>query len=434
MKRILITLNILCLALSSAFAQSATTSFYVDGIKVIFKPTVKDMVNVRMFFRGGVSNYSASQAGIENFALAATTECGTKKYDGNVFRDKADKYSINIGSESTYDYGDIQMQCVAQYLNEGWDLFTEAVVNPVFDAGEVELLRNKVQAAVRQVQSDPDKHADQLMIENAFAGTPYQVDPNGTDETLDKLTAANLKAYYKSILNKKQLFIVVAGKISKEELVKKIHASFAKLPSKTYTPPVYRTPVWKDYKVLTEKRSLSTNYINAIMNSPPVTSRDYVPYELGISVLSGSLFSDLRTSLNLSYDPGAESVMRKMPYTSMSVSTNQPKAAVQEMVKVLNLVKEYGVSEEGLKQLKSSYITTNFIKLQSTSAITGSLGEAEIYGGWEKAEQLPDIINKVTVAQIDAALNKYIVGLRWAYLGNGDQAASTADAFKEVIK
>jgi zinc protease len=433
MKKILIT-AILCLAVRVVFAQAATTAFYVDGIKVIFKPTVKEMINARVYFKGGVSNYTANNAGIENFALSATTECGTKKYTGDAFRDTADNNSINIGSESTYDYGDIQMQCISKYFDQGWDLFAEAVVNPVFDAGQLELLRNKVQAGVAQMQSDPDKYIERLMIKNAFTGTAYETDPNGTAETLSRFTAADLKAYYKSILNKNQIFIVVAGKISKQELIAKIHASFAGLPSRPYTPPVYKTPVWNDYKVFVEKRDISTNYISAIMNSPQVASPDYVPFELGISVLSGSLFSDLRSQLNLSYDPGADAVMRKMPYSTMTVSTTRPKEAAQELVKVLKLVKQYGISAEGLKQLKSSYITTNYMKQQSTSAVTGNLGEAEIYGGWETAEQLPERINAVTVAQIDAALNKYLVGLRWTYLGNAAQADEAAEAFKGTTK
>jgi zinc protease len=434
MKKLLLTLTILCAALTTVFAQSATTSFDVDGIKVIFKPTVKEIINVRVYFKGGVTNYPASQAGIESFTLSAISQCGTKKYDANAFRNLADNYSIEIGADATYDYGVVEMECVSQYLNYGWDLFANAIVNPVFDPNEVELLRNKILAGERQASTDPDKRSDQLILQNAFAGTPYATDPNGTEETLSKFTADDLRAYYKSILNKNQMFIVVAGKISKEELVAKIHASFANLPSRPYQAPHLHAPLWNDYKVLIEKRDLSTNYINAIMNSPPVYSPDYVPYRLAISVLAGSLFSDLRTDLNLGYDPGAESVMRKMPYATMSISTTQPTQAVHEMVKILNLVRQYGVSERGLKQLKSSYITTSYITQQSTSAITGALGEAEIFGGWETAEQLPALIDRVTIQQIDNAINEYVVGLRWSYLGNADQAADAKGAFSEQVK
>jgi zinc protease len=434
MKKILITVLFLCGRLYSALAQSETTSFDVDGIKVIFKPTLKEIINVRMFYRGGVTNYPAGQAGIESFALEATNDCGTKKYNANIYRDRADKYGIDIGSEAEYDYGNIQMQCVTKYFNEGWDLFTESITNPVFDAGEVELLRSKIVAKVRDQQSNPDKRVEQLILQNAFEGTPYATDPNGTDEVLSKLTAGDLKNYYSSILNKNRMFIVVAGKISKAELIAKIKASFSTLPSKPYTAVTLKEPIWNDYRMVKEDRNLSTNYLNAIMNAPTFNSADYIPYRVGISALGGSLFAELRTRLNLSYDPGTYSVMQQMPYGIMFVSTTDPKEAVQAINRQVKKVLSHGLSPEGLQRIKSSFITTNYIKQQSTASITGSLGIAEVLGGWQIADDLPKSIEKVTVDQINQAMYKYIVGLRWSYLGDPAKATEAANAFKEVIR
>ncbi|HEY9196108.1 MAG TPA: pitrilysin family protein [Mucilaginibacter sp.] len=434
MKKIIITLSILFSGLYTASAQTEATSFDVDGIKVIFRPTLKEIINVRMFYRGGVTNYPASQAGIESFALEATGECGTKKYSGNVYRDLADKYGINVGSEAEYDYGDIQMECVSKYFNQGWDLFAEAVMNPVFDAGEVELLRSKVVAKVREEQSNPDKRAEQLVLQNAFEGTPYATDPDGTDEVLNKLTAADLKNYYSSILNKNRMFIVVAGKISKEALIAKIKASFAGLPSKPYTPIKLQEPLWNDYRLVKENRSLQTNYINGIVNSPSFSSAEYIPYRIGISALGGSLFSELRTRLNLSYDPGTYSVMQLMPYGVMYVSTTNPKEAVMAINRQVKKVLSYGLSTEGLERIKNSFITTNYIKQQSTSSITGSLGLAEVLGGWQIAEELPKAIQKVTVDEINQAMSKYITGIRWSYLGDPQKAAEAENAFKLPVR
>jgi len=434
MRKLLTTIFILLSAVPVVFAQLQTTSFDVDGIKVIFKPTVKEIINVRMFYRGGVANYPTSQAGIESFALRATTECGTQKYNGNAFKDRADKYDVLIGANEEFDYGDIGMECISKFFNEGWDLFADAVVNPVFEENEIQLLRNKLIGKIRSEETDPDKRSDQLILKNAFEGTPYAVDPDGSEENISKFTAADLSAYYHSLLNKNRMFIVVAGKISKEQLIAKIKSSFANLPAKPYTPSSYSEPVWNDYKVLTEGRELSTNYINGIMNSPPVNSTDYIPFSVGISALSGSLYSELRTRLNLSYDPGANSVMRKMPYALMFISTTSPKDAIPVMVATLNLIKHNNLTNSGLRHLKSSYITNNYIKQQSSSAITESLGQAEIFGGWEMAEQLPDLIDKVTVEQIKTVMNKYVTGLRWSYLGNRSQADEAEDTFKIEVR
>lgn len=44
-------------------AQSNTaSSFMVNDIKVIYKPTNKDIIQVSLYFRGGVGNYPAEKS------------------------------------------------------------------------------------------------------------------------------------------------------------------------------------------------------------------------------------------------------------------------------------------------------------------------------------------------------------------------------------
>ena len=100
MKKLLllfISVNTIFLPVS---AQQKTTAFEVEGIKVIFKPTVKNVISVRLFYRGGVANYLADNAGIEEFALKAAVDCGTQKYTANAYRDKTDKYGVVISAAS----------------------------------------------------------------------------------------------------------------------------------------------------------------------------------------------------------------------------------------------------------------------------------------------------------------------------------------------
>ena len=45
--------------------------------------------------------------------------------------------------------------------------------------------------------------------------TPYTTPPEGTEQTVNKLTGDDLKRYYISLLNKNKIFIVAAGNITK---------------------------------------------------------------------------------------------------------------------------------------------------------------------------------------------------------------------------
>lgn len=418
---------------SSVCAQSSTSSFDVDGIKVIYKPTVKEIINVSMYFRGGVSNYASSKAGIEDMALSATAECGTKKYNKNKFKDIEDEYGINVVGGSEYDYGAIRLNCLSKYFNQGWDLFSEAINNPTFDARELELIKTKLVSAIKSGQSQPDKYIEDMAVKSAYQNTAYAYPPAGTEATIGNFTQQDIINYYKQILNKNQLFLVVVGKISKEELVQKIRTSFASLPAKPYAPKNLQLESFVQNALVTEDRELATNYIMGIMNAPKMTSEDYVPYRLAISILSGRLFNEIRTKKNLSYDPGAITTNLLMPYANMSVSTTDPKAAVAIMVEQVKRLKNTQITEESLNYLKGSYITNNYMKQESSAAIASNLGLAEIMGNWQLADELTEKVQAATPKQIQQAAINYISGIRWAYLGNVAQAQAASKEFNLVV-
>jgi len=414
------------------FAQGAT-SFTVAGIKVILKPTNKEVIDVNMYYRGGVANYPSSKAGLENLALAATTEAGTKKYSANAFRDKADTYGIDLGGSSNYDYGQISMTCISRFFTQGWDLFANAVTSPVFDPREVDMLKEKVISGIKQSESDPDDRIEQLTMQNAFAGTAYATNPSGEETTLSKITAAELKSYYyNTLLNKNRMFIVVVGKVTKDEISKKILASFAALPAKSYKPAVLPGPK-ETGKLLVEQRELATNYITASIDAPKLNSPDYLPFRLAISHLSNRLFREIRTKRNLSYAPYAYATTRLMPFAVMYVSTTEPKASAEVMLEQLKDLRDNGFSEEEMLSGKSNFITSNYMKEESSSAIASALGNAEILGDWRFADQAAERINKVTLKEMNDVLKKYINTIRWTFLGDQKLANENAAVFKSKI-
>jgi zinc protease len=420
MKRILLTVIILFTGLTAIWAQGQTTAFDVGGIKVIFKPTLKNVINVRLYYRGGVTNYPTNQAGIEDIALNAATQCGTKSYKANAFRDTADKYGILMYGTSYYDYGFIQVNCISQYFDKGWDLFTEAVINPAFDAEELKLLKGKEITALKGYLGNPDDRLYELQMRNAFAGTAYRTNPNGTEETINSFTADDLKAYYNRLLNKNRMFMVVVGNITKEQLYQKILTAFEHIKATPYTTPELAAPLWNDNKLMVEQRELKSNYVGAIMNSPDFTSNDYVPFRMAVAGLSGNLYSYLRSERNLSFDPHASTSSLRMPYTVMSASTTNPQQVISGMMNILKNIKRTGYNEEWLQHIKNVYITQNYINDQSAAQITNSLGLAEVLGNWHYADDFPQLVKMVTVEQVNNAINNYIVGMRWNYVGNVD--------------
>jgi len=435
MKRFLIFY--LCTAFAAVVnAQTnAATTFDVDGIKVIYKPTVKDIVNVSIYFKGGVTNYAASTAGIENLAINGATQCGTKKYAKDAFNDKADAYGINVYGSAGKDNANIGLYCISKYFNEGWDLLAEAAKNPVFDEGEFNKMKQKVLSGIKQTQSSPDGMLNLMVMENVFAGTPYAINPQGIDSIVTVLTATDAKDYYyKTLLNKARMFIVVVGNVSKADITAKIHAAFADVPTLLYQKRIMPPPVITGNSTNIVERQLATNYIMGAMNAPAYSSPDYIPNRLAFSALYDKLFTEVRTRRNLSYAPSASVRTGIMPYSFLYVTTTDPKAAVEVMANVVNDYKKNGFSQKDLSNEKAAFITSNYMKEESTNAIAASYGNAETFGNWKLADEFPDMINKTTAAEMSNAFKKYITGIKWNYLGDTTKADEAKEAFNIALQ
>lgn len=418
MKRYLIV-TLLSFSFCHLFAQSNTVSFDVNGLKVILRPTQKETVSMRMYYRGGVTNHTPAQIGIENLALSAAASCGTKNYTLSDYHELADEYGIEILGGSRKDFGMIEMNCINKYADQGWKLFKDAIVNPSFDPAEFQHEKEKMISAVFARQSNPESRIDQMSSSALFSGSSYSLDPLGTDKTIKGFTADSVKNYYHEVLlNKNRMYLVVAGNISKEELEKKVLEGFGTLKAKPYKPVVYEQKALEGERLLTEDRALATNYLSRVMNAPLLNSPDYYPFSLGIDALNGIMFYEIRTRQGLSYAPGAKIKLQQMPYTSMFVSTTQPGKALTAMVNVYKRIVSGDYNPGFLEDMKKGYRNQYYAEQESSNSIVENLGEAEALGGYELYEDKLEIISKIKVEDVQTALKKYLKGGIWVYLGD----------------
>lgn len=425
MKRFLLT-PVFLLFLLPLKAQHKAIDFTVNGLKVILRPTEKETVSIRMFYRGGVMNYAPEQAGIENMALTAAATGGSKKYSAADYKELNDEFGIEIQGSSGTDYGTITMDCISKYLDKGWNFFADAVANPVFEQQEFQSSKEKTIARIHSQNADPESRIEKLSMSAIFQDSPYSTDPTGTEEIVTNFRIKQIKDYYyQTLLNKNRMFLVVAGKITREELEKKIMASLSSIPEAPYTPPVYDQKLMAGEKLLTEQRDLATNYMSCVMNAPPMNKPDYLPFMLSINALSSHLFYELRTKQSLSYSPGATTKSLQIPYMSMYVSTTQPAKAYQAIITVYKSMRSNLFSQSLLDDIKKNHKRTYYRHQESSSAIVEDLGKAEIFGDYKIEENKIASINKVSLQDMLNAINRYLKGAIWIYLGD-EQAGKAA--------
>src|SRR5687767_10464713 len=127
---LLVVVFVFTTSFTSLQPEDKAKEFTVNGLKVILKPSIKEIISVRFFIKGGTANYTKEQEGIESLALAVAVEGGTKQLNKTEFATAAEKIGTSIGFSTSYDYSEISMSCVSEFWDPSWKLFADVITQP----------------------------------------------------------------------------------------------------------------------------------------------------------------------------------------------------------------------------------------------------------------------------------------------------------------
>lgn len=409
--------------------EVSITEFNVGGIKVLFKPSSKEIISARLFIRGGTANYTKEKEGIESLALAVATEGGTSRHDMTAFATAKDKIGAEIGYSSDYDYSQISVSCVGQYWNASWDLFAEAINQPLFDTKGFDLIKGRMVSGAKEREADPDSYVETKSMELSYAGGNYAKSPGGTVKSLEALTQDDIKAHYRRVVNKNNVFLVVVGNLTEADIRAKVTAAFGGLAAGTTAPAEAKTEIQPGVNI--ENRDIATNYILGTMTLPALNQADAVPMRVAMAIMGDKFFVELRTKRSLTYAPQAyfNTSPSKNPHAVFYASSTKPKEALQVMIDQINDVKNNGFKEKELKDKKEEFLTGYYSRLETNGAQSLSIGANEVSGSWKNFESFMSSVEKVTVADMNRVFKKYSNSINWMYLGKESEV--TKDDFKQ---
>ncbi len=435
MKKIIVSIfsAAVLLVTSTGMAQTKNKveEIMVDGFKVIYKPTSNQIVSVRLFIKGGTSNYTKEQEGIENLMLDLITTSGTTKYPKSEYNRLLDKMGSTIGGNSGLDFGNIALNCVNRNFENSWSIFDEVINAPIFDEAEFKKQREAMVSNIQQEKSDPDSYLTEMAMNDAFANLNYDKNTNGSEESLNKLSLEDLKNHYKRVMNKKQTFLVVVGKIDKAQLIEKVKKLTKSMPEGNYVPAKQTMLTINKSTLNTEERKIATNYIRGVMNGAAYGTDEQYAMQLAFGILQDRLFDEIRTNRSLSYAPAAFYQTNINPCSNVYVTTTDPDQAVQVIIDEIKKIKTVGFSEQEIENQKSSYVTTYYMGLETNAAQSQGLGVNEVKGSYKNFNDFITNINKVPAKEVNAVVKKYLTGIRWSYLG--DLTKVKSDTFLQKL-
>lgn len=422
------SLFILILASGSAgaYAQSTTTTaagqiseFDVNGMKVLVKRrTGTPTVAAGLYFRGGVKNLTADNAGIEGLTLNVAIE-GTKTYPRARLRKETSSVGTVISAGANEDFSALAMGCTKQHFEQSWKIFTDIVVNPTFLPEDVERVRGTFLTGLRGQGDAPETLLELTSNSVIFAGHPYAVEPQGTIATISKFKPADLAAYHKTLLETSRMLLVIVGDIDPAAFKTMVEASFGKLPKGNYVDKPAPALTFAKPTVDITTKAAETNYLKGTFAAPSLRDPDYYAMRTAMTVLQSNIFQEVRGRRNLSYAPDAELNNSAANTASVSADSDKPNDTVAVMLDEIKKIKAGSVDADEIARMSSYFLTTYYIKQETNAAQAAELAQYELIGGgWRNSLDFLDRMRKVKPEEVKAAANKYMKNIRFVVVGN----------------
>ena len=395
-----------------------TAAFDVDGIRVILRKTDNNIVAANLYLLGGARQLTPQNAGIELMLLDAS-ERGTRNYSKESLRRKMSRLGTGVVIDAEKDWTMFGIRSTTEVFDSTWAIFADRLMHPLLQPAEVDIVRGQFLSAVSQRRDDPDALARYLADSIAFAGHAYAVPAGGTQASIAQLTSSALRDYQRSQMVKSRMLLVVVGDVERSKLESLIRGSLAQLPAGSYRWTLPAAAPRGSTMVVFEQRPLPTNYVVGYYAGPLANERDLQALRIATSVLTGRMFADIRTRRNLTYDVHAPFVENAAALGGLYVTTVSPAVTVGLMREHVTELQRELIDAEGLKRLSAQFVTEYLLDNETNAAQADFLARAELFrGDYRVAERFVDELRQVTPQEVRAVAQKYMKGMRFAYVGD----------------
>ncbi len=396
-----------------------TTKFDVDGVPVILRHnTANEVVFANVYLLGGTRQLTPATAGVEALLLAAS-ERGTRRFPGAASRTRMARLGSRIALEAGDDWSAIGLHAIRSTFDSAWAVFADRIVAPTLDPAEVALVRDQLVTGARDRGTVPDDAATELADSLLYLQHPNAIPTTGTAASLTSITAAQLRQYHASQFVRSRLLVVVVGNVERAQIERLVRSTLATLPRGSYrwTPPPQVAVTGR--AVAFDSRPLPTNYLLGYVAGPPATSPDYTALRVATAVLSGRLFTEVRSRRNLSYAVESPFLERAYAVGGLYVTTVDPNAVLRIMRDELTALQNEEVDAAGLKRLEQQFITEYYLKNETNEDQANVLARAELYqGDYRAADRFQADLRRVTPADVERVAKQYLTNFRFAFVGD----------------
>jgi zinc protease len=235
---------VLSLALSApaVWAVPPVESVLPNGLRVILIPEPKaPVVSVQVWYRVGSRDEVSGKTGLSHLMEHMMFK-GTARYGKGVFSRRIAEHGGNDNAFTSHDYTAYFENLAGDQVGLALELEADRMTGLVIADEEFRLERDVVKEE-RRMRTDDDPQG--TLVEHLYAAAymvhPYQWPVIGWMDDLERLTADDIRAYYRAHYTPGNAVLVIAGDIEPRATLARIEQTFGQVTGPT--PPSRRAAV-----------------------------------------------------------------------------------------------------------------------------------------------------------------------------------------------
>jgi predicted Zn-dependent peptidase len=380
--------------------------------------------------RGGMASDPQALPGLSQL-ITDTLDQGTKTRTAKQIAEDLQAAGGDLSGAANPDSIVVSTSVLSSKAEAGLTILADILQNATFPDNEVDLAKRNAVENLRSQEAEPSFLARRALAKAVFGDHPYSV-ISGTQESIQKATADDLRHEYARRFRPDQVILVAVGDFQSDKLVATIESLFGKWSPPNEPPlaavPKPSRPAPHDVFYVERSGSVQTNIIVGALG-PTRGDPDYTSTQVANAIYGGMFGSrltlNIREDKGYTYSPWSALASRHQAailQTWAAVRNEVTGASLNEIDYELNRMATTEPQQDELAMAQRFLTGTRALQLQNQSAVARELAQLWVFGlppeelGAESAR-----IQKVSAKDVARVGAKYFPASRQTIVTVGEE-------------
>lgn len=423
----------MCIARSGYAADISPTRFTIpNGMTVlVLEQHFLPIVEIHALIKAGSAQDPQEKAGLANLVAGLLDE-GTTTRSSKQLAEQIDFVGGSLGVQAGEDFTTASARTLKKDMDIGFTLLADILQRPAFPKQEFERVRTQILGEITSDNDNPGHVAMKAFNQLIFQNHPYRWPVNGTEETLGKITLADVQAFYAKEYLPSQVILTIVGDITAEQATTLVQTHFGSWKKGVVQPKTVKKPAVIDKKTvqLIEKDLTQSTIVighpGISRTNPDFYAVTVMNHVLGAGGFSSRLMDTIRDKQGLAYGITSHYDARLMPgsfWINLQTRTETTNQAITGVLAEMKTIREAPVSDQELADAKAFLMGSFPLRMDSTAKLAQVLAQVEFFGlGFDYFSQYPKWIERVTKEDVQRVAKQYLDPQHYALVVVGNIA------------